>query len=196
MSVADERPLSTGEIARLLHVTPVAVLGWIRTGKLNAYRVPGGRHRIPLAEFRKFLSDNRIPLTLEPPPARRILVVDDEASVREAFEAVLQPRGYEVTLAADGPQALEILQKNHFDLIFLDIILPSLSGSSLLVEVKRWDPEALVVIITGYPNHEETLAALEHGPAMLLPKPIRIADIESVLQFVFEEEKVSAGDQG
>lgn len=191
--MADERPLSTGEVARLLHVTPVAVLAWIRTGKLTAYRVPGGRHRIPRGEFRKFLLDNRIPLTLDAPPPRRLLVVDDDAGVREALQACLERKGYEVVLAGDAEQALERIRGGHFDLIFLDIILPPSGGASLLEAVKRWDPEALVVIITGHPHHADTLAALAHGPAMLLPKPIRIADIEAVLQFVFEEEKASQG---
>jgi excisionase family DNA binding protein len=191
--VSDERPLSTGEVARLLHVTPVAVLGWIRAGKLSAYRVAGGRHRIPRAEFRKFLADNQIPLTLEPPASRRILFVDDNAAVREAFGAILQTKGCEVVLASDGPEALEIIRENHFDLIFLDIILPNLSGAALIGEVKRWDPEAVVVIVTGHPHHEETLAALEHGPAMLLAKPIRLSDIEAVLKIVFEDEKRPTG---
>lgn len=47
----------------------------------------------------------------------------------------------------------------------------------------------MVVLITGYPYHDETLAALEHGPAMLLPKPIKLADIEAVLKIVFKEQK-------
>jgi len=61
--VTDERPLSTGDIARLLHVTAVAVLRWIRAGKVKAYRVPGGRYRIARDEFRKFLAtiDQQVP---------------------------------------------------------------------------------------------------------------------------------------
>ncbi len=187
--MSDERPLSTGEVAWLLHVTPVAVLGWIRAGKLKAYRVPGGRHRIPRAEFRKFLSDNHIPLTLDGPLPKRVLVVDDEPSVREAFEAVLQGKGYEVILAADGREALKILGAGHFDLIFLDMLLPNLSGGSLIRAIKRRDPEALVVIITGFPHHEETLAALAHGPAMLLAKPVKVSNIEAVLKIAFREPR-------
>ena len=188
--MTDERPLSTGEVARLLHVTPVAVLGWIRAGKLQAYRIPGGRHRIPRAEFRKFLSDNRIPLTLPTSSSsQHILVVDDEPAVRDAFEAALLAKGYQVTLTSDGREALRILRENHFDLIFLDIILPGLRGVSLVRSVKRRNPEAVVVIITGFPHHEETLAALELGPAMLLAKPIKLTDIETVLKIVFRERK-------
>ena len=62
--MSDERPLSTGDVARLLHVTPVAVLRWIRAGKLTAYRVPGGHYRIARSEFRKFLTDNQIPISI------------------------------------------------------------------------------------------------------------------------------------
>ncbi len=184
--MSDERPLSTGEVARFLHVTPVAVLSWIRDGKLQAYRVPGGRHRIPRDVFRKFLADNKIPMTLDPPSPRRILIVDDEESVREAFLAALEGRGFELVTASNGPDALAILKAKHFDLIFLDILLPGLSGASLLGAVKRWDPEATVVISTGFPQHEETLAALEYGPAMLLRKPVKLSDIDAVLKFVMD----------
>ena len=182
----DEKPLSTGEVARLLHVSPVAVLGWIRAGKLRAYRVPGGRYRIARDEFRKFLAQNQMPVRLDAPPPRRILVVDDETPVCEAFEAALQARGYDVSVAKDGREAVRILRQQHFDLIFLDILLPAVGGASFLRTIKRRDPEAVVVIITGYPYHDETLAALDYGPAMLLAKPIKLTDIEAVLEIVFK----------
>jgi DNA-binding NtrC family response regulator len=164
-------------------------LGWIRAGKLKAYRVPGGRHRIARAEFKKFLADNQIPLTLDPPPPRRVMVVDDDPAVRDAFEAALRAKRCEVVLASDGPEALASLQAGHFDLIFLDIFLPSHGRASLIGEVKRRDPEAVVVLITGFPHHEEAMASLKFGPAMLLPKPIKIADIDAVLKIVFEEPR-------
>lgn len=187
--MSDEKPLSTGEVARLLHVTPVAVLLWIRAGKLKAARVPGGRYRIARAEFRKFIADNQLPVTLGAPAPRRVLVVDDEPSVREAFGAGLKAQGYEVVLAEDGREALRIIRRERFELIFLDILLPEVSGASVIKAIKRRDPEAVVVLITGYPYHDETLAALEHGPAMLLMKPIKLADIEAVLKIVFKEQK-------
>ena len=183
----DERPLSTGEVGRLLHVTPVAVLRWIRAGKLKAYRVPGGRHRIPRSEFRKFLAENQIPIEFDTPLPKRVLVVDDEATVCEAFEAALQARGYDVSVAKDGREALRLLRRETFDLIFLDVLLPAVGGASILKAIKRRDPEAVVVIITGYPYHDETLDALDSGPAMLLPKPVKLTDIEAVLKIVFKE---------
>lgn len=182
----DEKPLTTGDVARLLHVSPVTVLLWIRAGKLKAYRVPGGHHRIAQAEFRKFLTDNQIPVTLDAPAPRRVLVVDDDPFVREAFAAALQAKGYRVTLAQDGREALKSLGREKFDLIFLDVLLPQVGGASVLKAIKRREPEAIVVLITGYPYHDETLSALDYGPAMLLPKPVKLADIEAVLQIVFK----------
>ncbi len=185
----EEKPLSTGEIARLLHVTRVTVFGWIRAGKLKAYRLPGGHHRVTRTDFRRFLAAYKIPITLKGPPSKRILVVDDEVTVRQAFDAALSAKGYHVVLAADGRKALRILRQEHFHLIFLDILLPALSGASLLRAVKRRDPGVPVVLITGFPDHNKTLAALDCGPAMLLRKPIKLADIEAVLEIVFKERK-------
>jgi len=99
----------------------------------------------------------------------------------------LQAKGCDVSLAKDGRQALRAIRQERFDLIFLDILLPSLGGSSVLKSIKRREPEAVVVLITGYPHHEETLAALEYGPAMLLRKPIKLEDIDTVLEIVFKE---------
>ena len=184
--MSDEKPLTTGQVARLLHVSPVGVLRWIRAGKLKASRVPAGRYRIVPAEFRKFLADNQIPVTLEALRSNRVLVVDDDPAVREALGAALEAEGYEVALAGDGQEALRSLKQERFDLVFLDVLLPRIGGASVLKAIKRRDPEAVVVLITGYPHHQETLAALEYGPAMLLPKPIRMEDIDAVLRILFK----------
>lgn len=184
--MSDEKPLSTGEVARLLHVSPVAVLLWIRAGKLKAGRVPRGRYRIARDDFRKFLAENKLPVSLEPSPPTRVLVVEDEAPVRQAFEAVLRMKGCEVAMAKDGREALRCIRRESFDLVFLDVLLPKVGGASVLKAIKERAPEALVVLITGFPFHDETLAAVEYGPAMLLPKPVKLADIEAVLKVVFK----------
>lgn len=182
------RPLSTGDVARLLHVTPVCVLRWIRAGKLPAYRVAGGHFRIARLMFRKFLTDNQIPIAFDSLPKRRILVVDDEDSVAAAFEAALKAKGHDVVLAMSGRQALRFIRQDHFDLIFLDVLLPPTGAASILKAIKRWDPEAVVVLITGYQDHEETLAPLQYGPAMILPKPVKVSDLSAVLRIVFKEQ--------
>jgi excisionase family DNA binding protein len=196
MSMDDDRPLSTGDDARLLHVTPVCVLRWVRAGKLPAYRVPGGHFRIARAQFRKFLADNQIPVALDGPPGRRILVVDDEEGARDAFEAALTARGYTVVLARDGREALRIIRRERFDLIFLDALLPTVGGTPLLESIKRRDPEAVIVLLAAQPQHARTLAALKYGPAMLLPKPAKVSDMYAVLKMVFNERMAGRPELG
>jgi excisionase family DNA binding protein len=184
---SEGKPLTTWGVARILHVTPVTVFHWIRAGKLKAYRLPGGHFRVAPADLRQFLLDNRIPINFDAGVPRRILVVDDEAVVLEAFDAVLAGKACEVVLASSGREALRELRRDRFDLIFLDLLLPDIGGSVVLRAIKRRDPEAVVVLVTGFPHHEEAIAALEYGPAMMLPKPIKLSDIESVLKIVFKE---------
>ena len=182
--MAEGRPLSTGEVARLLHVTPVCVLRWIRAGKLPAYRVPGGHFRVARFAFRKFIADNQIPLTFDSTRGRQILVVDDDDSVGATFETALKAGGYNVVPATSRREALRIIREDRFEVIFLD---PArIGGESVLKALKERDPEAVVVLVTGKPDHEETLAALEYGPAMILPKPIKASDLHAVLKIVFK----------
>ncbi len=183
----DDRPLSTGDVARLLHVTPVCVVRWIRAGKLPAYRVPGGHFRIARAVFRNFLAENQIPVALDGPSGRRILVVDEEQGVRDAFDAALTTRGYTVVLARDGREALRIIRRERFDLIFLNVLLPAINGAPVLESIKRRDPEAVIVLLAEEPQRARTLAALKYGPAMLLPKPTKVSDMCAVLKMVFNE---------
>ncbi len=182
----EAKPLSTWGVARLLHVTPVTVFNWIRAGKLKAYRLPGGHFRVARADLQEFLLQNRIPIRLDADAPKRILLVDDEAVVLEALEAVLSMKGYDVVRAASGRAALRELRKDRFDLIFLDVLLPDLGGASVFKAIRRRDPEAVVVLVTGFPHHEEAIAALEYGPAMMIPKPIKLSDIDSVLKIVFK----------
>ncbi len=183
---SEGKPLSTWGVARLLHVTPVTIFHWIRAGKLKAYRLPGGHFRVARADLQEFLLTNRIPIRLDADAPKRILMVDDEPVVLEALEAVLALKGYDVVLAASGRAALRELRKDRFDLIFLDLFLPDIGGAAVLKAIKRRDPEVVVVLITGLPHHEEAIAALEYDPAMMLPKPIKLPDIESVLKIVFK----------
>lgn len=184
-----EKPLTTGNIARHLHVTPMAVLKWIRSGKLKAYRVRGGYHRIEREDFQRFLQENGLPIPeeLQTRGPNRILVIDDDPAILESFQLVLSKKGYEVSLALDGKEALEELKKRSFDLVFLDVILPEIRGTEAFKAIREHDPKTLVVLITGYPYHEQATEALEYGPAMLMRKPFGVKDIEAVLEIVFKE---------
>lgn len=185
-----ERPLTTGDVARYLHMTHMGVLKWIRSGKLRAYRAPGGYHRIEREEFRRFLRENNIPIPeeLQAPELERVLVVDDDPAILELFEIIVSRKGYHISTASDGLEALELLKKGKYNLIFLDVILPGKSGPELFRSIRELDPKAMVVLVTGYPHHQQVMEAMEFGPVMLMRKPLGVKDIEAVLEIVFKGE--------
>ena len=101
-----------------------------------------------------------------------ILVIDDEAAIRESLEVLLTLEGYAVTLAADGEEGLKILDQDSFDLLLLDLALPGQSGLELLPQIKERHPELPVIMITAYGDPETKRKAIEGGAEGLLTKPI------------------------
>jgi len=98
--------------------------------------------------------------------APRILVVDDEESVREFTERALQTAGYEVVAASNGKQALELVERRGpFDGFVVDVVMPGMSGSELGQELRRIDPDAKILYFTGFSDKlfadKQTLGALE-----------------------------------
>jgi len=103
----------------------------------------------------------------------RILVVDDEHSIRYTFALFLDESGYETTAVADPDDALRALSDGPVDLAFVDILLESTSGIDLLGEIKRRSPSTEVVIVTGAPSIETASEALRLGAFDYLVKPVR-----------------------
>ncbi|HET6516484.1 MAG TPA: sigma-54-dependent Fis family transcriptional regulator [Thermodesulfovibrionales bacterium] len=109
----------------------------------------------------------------------RILVVDDEESIRFTFDHFLSEKGYAVTAARDYHEALSAISEGTFDLVFADIILEGKTGIDLLREIKAVDPSCPVVMITGYPHHNSASDALRLGAFDYIPKPV---DQETLLR--------------
>jgi two-component system response regulator HydG len=109
-------------------------------------------------------------VTAMPP---RILVVDDEESIRFTFKLFLSEEGYAVSVAADCDGGIAMLREKDFDLIFADIILPGRSGIDLLKEAREILPDALVIMITGAPSVETAAESLRIGAFDYIIKPIR-----------------------
>ena len=104
-----------------------------------------------------------------------ILVIDDEAAIRESLEVLLTLEGYAVRMANDGDQGLRFLEVENFDLVLLDLALPGQSGMELLPQIKERQPELPVIMITAYGDAETKRRALEGGADGLLTKPIDFA---------------------
>ncbi|MBN1440410.1 MAG: response regulator transcription factor [Anaerolineales bacterium] len=106
-------------------------------------------------------------------PAGRILIVDDEPSLRQTLGRILKQTGWEVTTAADGEQGLAFLDATEHDLVFLDIRMPGLGGLEVLDRIQAGHPGLPVILFTAQPDLQSAVEALRHGAADYLLKPLK-----------------------
>lgn len=107
----------------------------------------------------------------------RILVVDDEESIREFLEIMLKKEGYEVTLAEDGLRAKDLLTKKTFDMVISDLQMPGMTGLELLKHVKESYPELTFMMITAFGTTENAVEAMKMGAYDYLTKPFKIDEV-------------------
>lgn len=107
----------------------------------------------------------------------RILVVDDEESIREFLEIMLKKEGYEVTTAEDGAKAKEILTKKSFDMVISDMQMPNVTGIELLRHVRESYPDLVFMIITAFGTTETAVEAMKLGAYDYLTKPFKIDEV-------------------
>jgi len=100
-------------------------------------------------------------------------VVDDEENIRALIRQILEREGFQVETASDGPSALKKATGEEFDLILLDVRIPQLDGMSVLREIRAADPDAVVMIVTGYGSIEQALEAVRLGAYDYVPKPFK-----------------------
>lgn len=115
-------------------------------------------------------------------PDARILVVDDEDSLRHTLAGYLRHLGYRVVEAASGPQALEHLRRADFDLVILDLKMPEMEGTEVLAEARPLVPDTVFVILTAYGTLDSSIAAIRHGAFDYLLKPSSIREIVQVVE--------------
>jgi DNA-binding NtrC family response regulator len=100
-----------------------------------------------------------------------ILIVDDEAEIRESLQTLLELEGYEVETAANGEEGLSRLGEQPFDLVLLDLALPGRNGIELLPEIRALDAQLPIIIITAYGTVEDAVRAMQGGAGNFLQKP-------------------------
>jgi len=105
------------------------------------------------------------------PPKGKILVVDDEADIRESLQALLEMEGYVVDLAASGAEGLRAVEARDYDLMLLDLMMPDLSGMEVLQEVRSRDRDLPIFLITAYGSTQVAVDALKAGATDYFPKP-------------------------
>ncbi len=115
-----------------------------------------------------------------------ILVVDDEASMREFLEVLLSKQGYKVSDAKNGSQALKMIQKNNYDLILTDIRLGDITGLEVLREAKKKNPDIVVIMISAYSTTEIAVEAMNEGAYDFVPKPFDNNELKQTIQRALE----------
>jgi len=113
---------------------------------------------------------------------RSVLVVDDEENLLVLLERILSREGFLVRTASNAYQALDLVDKNSFDLAILDIKMFPVDGVALLSEIKKRSPAVHVVMITAYPTVDTRNECLKNGASTYLTKPLDIQELKSVVQ--------------
>ena len=187
----DETFLTTEEVLEYLQVNLRTVYRLIKAGKIPAVRV-GRQWRFRKRDIDAWLDSQRprsgarsIPTAAPARPApgtsrARVLVVDDEASIRDLLAKTLALADYEVDVAADGRSALERLRMYTYDLLIADLKMPGVDGLTVIREAKRLKSDLPVLIITGYSSESSAIEALNLGVAGYLTKPFRVSKVLEV----------------
>ncbi len=119
----------------------------------------------------------------------RILVVDDDESVRETFTAILEENGYIVDTAESGREAIEKSNKNVYNAAFIDIRLPDMEGTELLTALKQTTPKMRKIIVTGYPALQNAVEAVNKNADAYVLKPPKMKEVLAMLKEQLEKQK-------
>lgn len=182
----EETFLTTEEVLEYLQVNLRTVYRLIKAGKIPAVRV-GRQWRFRKRDIDAWLDSQRArgsrsatapePTARQPAGRPRILVVDDEASIRDLLSKTLALAEYDVDVAPDGRSALERLRLYPYDLLIADLKMPGMDGLTVIREAKRLKTDLPVIIITGYSTEASAIEAVNLGVAGYLTKPFRVPQV-------------------
>ena len=183
----DESFLTTEEVLEYLQVNLRTVYRLIKAGKIPAVRV-GRQWRFRKRDIDAWLESQRprgsragaaTQAPARPAPSSaggrpRVLVVDDEAAIRDLLSKTLALAEYDVDMAPDGRTALERLRIIAYELLITDLKMPGVDGLSVIREARRLKADLPVIIITGFSNEASAIEAVNLGVSGYLTKPFRV----------------------
>lgn len=120
----------------------------------------------------------------------RILIVDDEESIRKVLAAILEEEGYITETAKNGKEAIEKSEARFYNLALLDVRLPDMEGTELLTAIRETTPKMVKIIMTGYPSLQNAIEAVNKDADAYILKPFKVKD---VLKTIKEELKKQRG---
>ncbi len=124
----------------------------------------------------------------------KIMVVDDDHGMRITLEGIFEERGYAVVGAADGYQAIELARETPFALIFMDIKMPGINGVDTYRKIKKFRPETVVVMLTGFSVEELVKEARQEGAYTVIYKPLDMEQVNDIMQAVLKPTSVLVVD--
>jgi two-component system, NtrC family, response regulator PilR len=125
----------------------------------------------------------------------RLLVVDDEPSMREFLEIMLSQEGYQVTLASNGEEGFKLYRQDEPDLVLTDVKMPGMSGLELIKEIHSLDPAIPIIAITAYACADDAVRAVRAGAYDYLSKPFQIDDLRVIIRNALETRRLRKENQ-
>ena len=175
--MAEEPPelMTVKETAEYLRIPLPTVYYLVQRGQLPAIQI-GGRWRI-----KRSLLDRDV-LKEDQGGQPTVLVVDDDPQLQQLFKQFLKKAGFSRIVVGTGAEAISYAEKQSFDLVFLDLKLPDVSGDELYVKLKDLHPDMPIVIITGYPDSDILSKILAIGPVTVIQKPIEFEQLNKTVK--------------
>jgi two-component system response regulator PilR (NtrC family) len=121
----------------------------------------------------------------------KILIVEDEKSMREVLEILLEGENYDVTSASNGLEGLSYISKDIFDLVITDMKMPKVDGFELLRKIKETSPDTIVIMITAFGTTETAIEAMKLGAYDYINKPFKIDEIRLIVKKAIEKKRLS-----
>lgn len=175
--------LTVKETAKYLRIPLPTVYYLVQRGQLPAIQI-GGRWRIKKNVLNKDI------LKVEKSGQPTVLVVDDDPSLQNLFKLFLKKIGFSRVVVGSVKEALSAIEKQRFDLAFLDLKLPDGPADDIYDTLKEEQPDCPIIIITGYPDSEMLDRILAKGPVTVLKKPLKSEQLEYTVKILGHREAV------
>lgn len=170
---------TTFQAAEFCHTSFMSIKRWIQSGKLFAFKTPGGHYRILGKDLINFMKKNNIPIIKNIQPIwKKILIVDDETPIRDTISQFLRMNGnnFELATAEDGFEAGILVNQFMPDLILLDLMMPKMDGFKVCEKIKTnpTTKNIKLIVMTGFGTNENIKKAYDCGADKVLEKPFEL----------------------